>query len=270
MSPDLQLIPVMGNVSGRKDEACSSGTKNEEEYMEFGHGEADVGSYHAHGGAESMVQSPPHSPRDSRVPVVSQNTMTNEYMLYGTGVTTMITWSYNGKQVAIEGSWDNWKTRDYLEKSGKDFSIMKVLPPAVYYCRFIVDGQWRNSPGLPLDCDESGNVFNILDLRDHAREVSELPSSPVSSYDSLPLSIEDYNEKVPEFPPLLHQSPLDQPSSSSDCPECLEQPMAAVLNHLYIQKGRSGQSLVALSSTNRFRSKFVTVMLYKPLKKVKK
>lgn len=27
------------------------------------------------------------------------------------GIPTMITWSYGGKDVAVEGSWDNWKTR---------------------------------------------------------------------------------------------------------------------------------------------------------------
>lgn len=27
------------------------------------------------------------------------------------GIPTMITWSYGGKEVAVEGSWDDWKTR---------------------------------------------------------------------------------------------------------------------------------------------------------------
>lgn len=51
---------VMGNVSGRKDEAGPSGitrsTADEEgeEYMEYAHG----GPF-----PDSMVQSPPHSPR---------------------------------------------------------------------------------------------------------------------------------------------------------------------------------------------------------------
>lgn len=27
------------------------------------------------------------------------------------GIPTMITWSYDGQEVAVEGSWDNWKTR---------------------------------------------------------------------------------------------------------------------------------------------------------------
>ncbi|KAG5545803.1 hypothetical protein RHGRI_018085 [Rhododendron griersonianum] len=294
---------VMGNVSGRKDEAGPSGitrsTADEEgeEYMEYAHG----GPF-----PDSMVQSPPHSPRPycspfifaPQVPInplqrpnemmpihsnsAAQYSTRNDYS--GTGIPTMITWSFGGKQVAIEGSWDNWGTRleicfkflDFLQKSGKDFTIMKVLPSGVYHFRFIVDGQWRYSPELPQERDELGNIFHVLDLQDSVPEVlndvsgSESPSSPISSYDNSPFSLEDFNEKLPELPPLLQQSPLDHPSSISDNPESLEKPLNALLNHLYIQKGRTGQSLVALSSTHRFRTKYVTAVLYKPLKKVKK
>lgn len=31
-------------------------------------------------------------------------------------VPTMITWTYGGKEVAVEGSWDNWKIR-FVEKN---------------------------------------------------------------------------------------------------------------------------------------------------------
>lgn len=36
------------------------------------------------------------------------------------GIPTMITWSYGGKEVAVEGSWDDWKTR-FHEKKKQDF-----------------------------------------------------------------------------------------------------------------------------------------------------
>lgn len=52
-----------------------------------------------------------------------------------------------------------------LQRSGKDFTIMKVLPSGVYQYRFIVDGQWRFSPDLPLAQDDAGNSYNLLDLQ---------------------------------------------------------------------------------------------------------
>ncbi|KAA8526619.1 hypothetical protein F0562_008178 [Nyssa sinensis] len=187
----------------------------------------------------------------------------------------MITWNYDGKRVAIEGSWDNWKTREFLQRSGKDFTIMKVLQSGVYHYRFIVDGQWTYAPDLPVERDDRGNISNILDLQDCIPEVpnnisaSESPPSPISSYNNSPFNSEDFNQKLLELPPLLQKTPLDQPPSSKDSPQSLEKPSAAVLNHLYIQKGRSGQSVVALGSTHRFRRKYVTLVLYKSLRKVK-
>ncbi len=34
--------------------------------------------------------------------------------------------------VAVEGSWDNWTTRQPLQRTGADFSIVRLLPPGVY------------------------------------------------------------------------------------------------------------------------------------------
>ncbi|KAM7498453.1 hypothetical protein LguiA_022867 [Lonicera macranthoides] len=286
----------MGNVSGRKDEAGPSGdkTQEEEEYMEYA---AQVSNYRARGPfPESMVQSPPHSPRAYQSPLLFTPQVPavplrrpNEMMQmvsdeskqqrrefeYGKGIPTMITWNHDGKQVAVEGSWDNWKTREFLQRSGRDFTVMKVLPSGVYHYRFVVDGHWRYAPDFPRETDDVGNIFNILDLQDHIPEVPnnipvlDSPSSPVSSYNNAPFTLEDFNEKLPELPPLLQQAPLDQPSSYNGSPDFLQKPLPAVLNHLYIQRERSGQSMVALSSTHRFHTKYVTVVLYKSLKRVK-
>ena len=42
---------------------------------------------------------------------------------------------------------------------------MKVLPSGVYQYRFVVDGQWRCAPDLPLAQDDAGNSYNLLDLQ---------------------------------------------------------------------------------------------------------
>lgn len=292
----------MGNASVfRRNETGSSGAKSDEEteegeeYMEFPHV-----SYHTPAPfQESMVQSPPHSPRAYHSPLVftpqvsvtplqrpggiipcqtdesKQNKTLYEAMFSEHRIPTVITWNHEGEHVSIEGSWDNWKTREFLQRSGRDLTIMKVLPSGVYHYRFIVDGQWRCAPELPQECDDMGNIFNILDLKENIPEIhnipeSEAPNSPFSSYDNAPFSLEDLSEKLPELPPLLQRTPLDQPSSSTDSPQSLEKPLTGILNHLYIQKaGSAGESMAALSSTQRFRKKYVTVVLYKSLEKLK-
>lgn len=258
---------------------------------------------HGHGlFPDSMVQSPPHTPNaylhsplifTPQVPtlplqrpdeILMQNQSGNivqKTMEYGempseNGIPTMITWSHGGHEVAIEGSWDGWKTKDFLQRTDKDFTVMKVLPSGVYHYRFIVDGQCRYAPDLPCERDDTGNVFNVLDLQDIIPEVlnntslSDAPPSPESSYSSAPFSSEDFNEKLPDLPPLLQQTPLDQLSSSAGTMETFQKPLPAILNHLYIQKTRSSQSMVVLSSTHRFRTKYVTAVLYKSLKNLKK
>ena len=43
--------------------------------------------------------------------------------------------SHGGNHVEVEGSFDNWTTRQPLQRSGKDFTIIKLLPPGVYQVR---------------------------------------------------------------------------------------------------------------------------------------
>ncbi|XP_060182908.1 SNF1-related protein kinase regulatory subunit beta-2-like [Lycium barbarum] len=114
------------------------------------------------------------------------------------GVPTLIPWTYDGKEVAVEGSWDNWKSKNHLQRSEKDFTILKVLSSGVYQYRFIVDGQCRCSPDLPCVQDEVENTYNILDVKDYVPEDIESisgfepPQSPDCSYSNLQLGAEDY------------------------------------------------------------------------------
>ncbi|XP_061339831.1 SNF1-related protein kinase regulatory subunit beta-2-like [Gastrolobium bilobum] len=243
-----------------------------------------------------MGQSPPTSPTAThspfiftpQVPVIPlqrpyemhvpnhscmQTTLGYEDMYSELGIPTMITWSYDGKEVAVEGSWDNWKTRMPLQRSGKDFTLMKVLPSGVYQYRFIVDGRWRYTPDLPWAKDDAENAYNILDLQDYVPEdigsISsfEPPQSPDTSYNNLPLSSEDYAKEPTLVPPHLQMTLLNMPATSLEIIPAMPRPQHGVLNHLYMQKGKSSPSVVALGTTHRFLAKYVTVVLYKSLQR---
>ncbi|MCO5580934.1 hypothetical protein L7F22_034808 [Adiantum nelumboides] len=186
------------------------------------------------------------------------------------GIPTIIQWTYGGHEVYIEGSWDNWQTRTRLQKAANDFTIVKLLPPGVYQFRFLVDGTFRYSPDLPCIHDESGLVKNVLDFQENVPEnldsVSgfEPPQSPDSSYTSLFPSLEDFSKEPPAVPPQLHHTLLDLHDNSDSSASQLR-PQHVVLNHLYVEKKRTVQSVLALGLTHRFLSKYVTVVLYKPL-----
>jgi hypothetical protein len=50
-------------------------------------------------------------------------------------VPTVIVWAHGGNHVELEGSFDNWTQRYTMQRSGKDFTLVKLLPPGVYQVR---------------------------------------------------------------------------------------------------------------------------------------
>lgn len=88
----------------------------------------------------------------------------------------------------------------------------------------------------------------------------EVPRSPDSSYDN-PIPSREDDAQVPLFVPLhLQHTLLSYPVSNS-----LPSPRSVILNHLYIENHDGPRSVVALGYTHRFQSKYVTVVLYKPI-----
>ncbi|XP_047971865.1 SNF1-related protein kinase regulatory subunit beta-2-like [Salvia hispanica] len=280
----------MGNANGREDGGSDTQSVAEDSAS------AQVAMADQHAPEYIGGHSPPSSPRASHSPLMfrpqmpvvplqrpdelnipspswMQTSSGYEDVYNEQGIPTMITWSYGGKEVSVEGSWDGWKSRKPLQRSGKDFTIMKVLPSGVYQYRFLVDGQWRHSPDLPWEQDDSGNAYNVLDLQDYVPEdidsISgfEPPQSPDSSYSNTQLGQEDFGKEPPMVPPHLNLTLLNAPSPQMEIPPPYSRPQHVVLNHLYMHRDRNRPSVVALGSTNRFLSKYVTVVLYKSIQR---
>ncbi|KAJ8513785.1 hypothetical protein OPV22_004219 [Ensete ventricosum] len=94
----------------------------------------------------------------------------------------------------------------------------------------------------------------------------EVPRSPDSSYNNPVPGNEDEAREPPLVPPHLHHTLLNYPPSQDD-PSSLSVPQNVVLNHLYIENREGPRSVVAMGITHRFRSKYVTVVLYKPVQR---
>lgn len=241
---------------------------------------------------DSVDEWPPESPGRSRTPLMfapqipvpplqRSDDLSNEHHLWMNepdqpsevylekGIPTLFTWNYGGNVVLVEGSWDNWASRKPMQRSGKDHTLLMILPSGVYQYRFLVDGQYKCIPDLPRIADEMGNAANLLDVHDYVPEnvesISEFnsPSSPGSSYSwSLPRH-EDFAKEPPVVPSQLHLTVL----GIQDTDESSLKPQHVTLNHLFIEKGSPSHSMVALGLTHRFQSKYVTVVLYKPTKR---
>ncbi|KAJ6904619.1 hypothetical protein NC652_022595 [Populus alba x Populus x berolinensis] len=94
----------------------------------------------------------------------------------------------------------------------------------------------------------------------------EVPRSPDSSYNNAYPGNEDEVRDPPSVPSHLQHSLLSYPASA-DSSETLPLPQNVILNHLYIENRETPRSVVALGFTHRFHSKFVTVVLYKPVQR---
>ncbi|XP_074555917.1 SNF1-related protein kinase regulatory subunit beta-3-like [Curcuma longa] len=94
----------------------------------------------------------------------------------------------------------------------------------------------------------------------------EVPGSPESSYNNPMPGNEDEAREPPLVPPHLHQTLLNSLPSQDD-PTCLSVPENVILNHLYIENREAPRSVVAMGITHRFLSKYVTVVLYKPVRR---
>ncbi|XP_078436556.1 5'-AMP-activated protein kinase beta-2 subunit protein [Wolffia australiana] len=283
----------MGNASGKDFGEIGNGdpsVRSEVDDRGEGKGKCRVSS------AESMGNTPPGSPGRDRspllfapqipvapinravhVPVLDQTMMDDSAgsldQPLEKGIPTMITWSQGGDRVSVEGSWDNWSSRRLLQRSGKDHVIILMLPTGSYQCRFFVDGELRVAPDLAQLSDETGPKVNIIEVDDYVPENLdtvadfEAPPSPVSSY-GRPFPVdEDFAKEPALVPPQLHLTVLGEAAVLPAAPAAVEKPQHVVLNHLYIEKGWTAQSLVALGLTHRFKSKYVTVVLYKPLRR---
>jgi len=92
----------------------------------------------------------------------------------------------------------------------------------------------------------------------------EAPPSPEHSYDLQYPGDEEFAKEPPTLPPQLLMSVLGDTDNMDDQ---APKPQHVVLNHLFIEKGWGSQSLLALGVTHRFESKYVSFVLYKPLRR---
>lgn len=287
---------VMGNSRGGKDGEGPSGTKNFEDSCDgcvesepdgvYSESMAMAGSSTpSQGGFQPYPLFTPHHNRvvpqqrpdlliQAQSPAFLQHSMPNHVVSNENLTRVKLSWNRDGNQVAVTGSWDNWETREILQDTGNGFFVVKTLPRGEYQYLFIVDGYLRCAPDLPWVCDGSGNAYNVLDLQEYDSELPESlsefrsPPSPPSSYDNQCLNEDDFSRPPPETPTQLQSTILNNeaPSSYDGQQPLLPEPQHSELNHLYIQNHPEGQ-FVALGSTRRFHQKYVTMVLYKPLRR---
>ncbi|KAN0030915.1 hypothetical protein ACTA71_009562 [Dictyostelium dimigraforme] len=205
----------------------------------------------------NVLMSPPSSPLVG--PMGTQPTVTEQV------IPTVFTWSGGGKDVYVSGSFNNWKEKIPLSRSEKDFTLIYNLAPGVHQYKYIVDGKWIHSTEQPVAADIKGNLLNFIEVKnkDPLNDLNtlKLSTTPPGSYSrNIP---EEEVQKIPppSLPPHLRRALLNTQPSTED-PTLLPLPHHVMLNHLYSLPRKNKVSILGV--THRYKTKFVTTVLYKP------
>lgn len=58
-------------------------------------------------------------------------------------VPTVFRWEHGGRQVYIQGTFNNWERQIPMHRSGNDFTYIHNLKRGKHAFKFIVDDEWR-------------------------------------------------------------------------------------------------------------------------------
>lgn len=190
-------------------------------------------------------------------------------------------WTQPADQVHIAGSFSNWETIP-LSKSTNDFNTIIELAEGAHEYKFYVDGVWRQDPDVKTVSDTYGGSNNVIQVNSMTSQLDDLSlSAPLTESDRPESPEGEYGQEMPklngkqgpptppEFPkqltqmPLLHINPSMSAGSLEQTSSILtEEPSHVCLKHLY---AISLKNCTVLATPQRYRDKFYTTLLYKPL-----
>jgi len=185
---------------------------------------------------------------------------------------TVFRWDGGGKDVFISGTFTDWKTIPMV-KSHADFVTIVDLPEGDHQYKFYVDGEWKNDPNTKIVETDNGAKNNQICVKKSDFEVFQALDK--DSENSVNDAQKEYTQEIPAnkpwektsgppiLPPHLLQVILNKDTPLSCEPTLLPEPNHVMLNHLYALSIKDG--VMVLSATHRYRKKYVTTLLYKPI-----
>ncbi|XP_045458107.1 5'-AMP-activated protein kinase subunit beta-1-like [Melitaea cinxia] len=185
---------------------------------------------------------------------------------------TVFKWEGGGKQVFISGTFTDWKTIPMVKSHG-DFVTIIDLPEGKHQYKYFVDGEWRHDPTVKVVDNGMGSKNNLVTVNMSDFEVFQALAKDSEGVHSGAQT--EYSQEIPQskpwekisgppiLPPHLLQVILNKDTPLSCEPTLLPEPNHVMLNHLYALSIKDG--VMVLSATHRYRKKYVTTLLYKPI-----
>lgn len=170
----------------------------------------------------------------------------------------------------ITGTFNNWERQIPMHRSGNDFSYVHNLQRGKHAFKFVVDDDWRFAPDQPTVADIEGRINNFIDVTDFTPYTGDDNFFGKSKERKIPdeefrqniPDLDEYTKEPPALPPHLRHIILNREAPTAD-PLTLPVPSHVTLNHLYCTAIKDG--MMVLGATQRYREKFVTIVLYSVL-----
>lgn len=187
---------------------------------------------------------------------------------------------FEPKAVWISGSFNNWE-KVLMHGSKTHWVIIIDLPEGEHQYKFKVDDKWFHNQKEPTVPDGMGGLNNVIVVRKSDFEVFEALDMDCRDVNAKKQSTksEEFGQVVPNFshevmmsgrrsnppilPPQLLQVMLNKDTPLSCEPTLLPLPNHVMLNHMYALSIRD--KVMVMSTTQRFRKKYVTTVLYRPV-----
>jgi 5'-AMP-activated protein kinase regulatory beta subunit len=164
-----------------------------------------------------------------------------------------------------------------MVKSQKDFVALVDLPVGEHHFKYYVDHEWTYDKTLPTVSNEVGSQNNVITIQqedfeafaaldmDSATTNTKHKRGPDPEFGQEIPAMSSFESKPgpPILPPHLLQVILNKDTPLSCEPTLLPEPNHVMINHLYALSIKDG--VMVISSTQRFRKKYVTTLLYKPI-----
>lgn len=192
-------------------------------------------------------------------------------------------WNNQAEQVFVTGSFCDWNKFICLNKISDEFMVIINLPIGTHHFKYIIDGVWVHDPKEQTVDDNYGGKNNIIIVKPSDNDVfvalnedeSEKNNlftssgSPCGEYSDIKDSA-DFISKIADEscnPPFLPHSALisvlNKNKNLTIDPSILVEPDHISVNHLFALAIKD--KVVSLSTTTRYRKKYVTTILYRPI-----
>jgi 5'-AMP-activated protein kinase regulatory beta subunit len=189
-------------------------------------------------------------------------------------------WTGAGEDVSLSGSFNNWRTKIPLVKSHGEFYTVVEVCEGTHQYKYFVDGRWICHPNEPKVDNGMGSQNNVITIKGEDCDIYQiLASDSLGAVAADPMATPpgSYSQYMPSKdaglgfhrvgPPLLPahllQTVLNKEVPVHCDPTMVPEPNHVVLNHLFTLSIKGG--VMVLGMTHRYRKKYITTLLYKPI-----